>query len=63
MVKETILIYLYEQTIYCIKLLKTMKTIERLRSKLDVLIVENYLPCGDLMEKAINNLKELLKGK
>lgn len=41
--------------------MKTVEIIGRLRSKLDALPADSYLPWGGLMEKVINYLKNFWK--
>ena len=50
-----------EQIAQCRQSLKTMEIIGRLRSKLDALTAENHTPRGELMEKAVNYLKNFWK--
>ena len=50
-----------EQIAQCRQSLKTMEIIGRLRSKLDALTAENHPPRGELMEKAVNYLKNFWK--
>ena len=50
-----------EQIAQCRQSLKTKEIIGRLRSKLDALTAENHPPRGELMEKAVNYLKNFWK--
>lgn len=50
-----------EQITQCRQSMKTMEIIGRIRSKLDVLTADNHPPRGELMEKAVNYLKNFWK--
>lgn len=50
-----------EQITQCRQSMKTMEIIGRIRSKLDALTADNHPPRGELMEKAVNYLKNFWK--
>lgn len=50
-----------EQITQCRQSMKTIEIIGRIRSKLDALTADNHSPRGELMEKAVNYLKNFWK--